>query len=112
VASFLLKLKLQAELTLKIMTKAEVISKISKETGFDNEDVSNTFESFLDVIKDSMQDGNEIFIRGFGSFIIKKRAEKKARDIVRNSIVIIPEHYVPSFRPSKEFKTLVKKGKK
>jgi DNA-binding protein HU-beta len=94
------------------MTKAEVINEIAKNTGFDSEDISVAFESFLQVIKDSMTDGNEIFIRGFGSFIIKKRATKKARDLVRNSIVVIPEHYIPSFRPSKEFKALVRNGKK
>ncbi len=94
------------------MTKADLVKEVIEKTGYDQQEVSDALESLVEVIKDSMKDGNEIFIRGFGSFIIKKRATKKARDLVRNSIVVIPEHYIPFFRPSKEFKAAVKKGNK
>jgi DNA-binding protein HU-beta len=94
------------------MTKAEVISKIIEETGIDRSEVSAAIESLLEVIKDSMADGNEIFIRGFGSFIIKKRARKTARHIRKDTAMIVPEHYIPQFRPSPEFVEKIKTSKK
>ena len=68
-------------------------------------------ESFLVVMKDSMAEGNDIFIRGFRSFIIKKRAEKLARNITKKTAVLVPEHYIPQFRPSPDFKEIIKNSK-
>ncbi len=94
------------------MTKAEVISKISDQTGIDKADVQVTVEALFSVIKNSMSDGENIYVRGFGSFINKKRAKKIARNISKNTAIVIDEHYVPSFKPSKVFIEKVKKSDK
>jgi len=94
------------------MTKADVISVISKETKIDKAEVTSIVESFMEVIKLSMTDGNDIFIRGFGSFVNKKKAQKVGRVITRNTPIIIPERFVPTFKPCKEFKEQIKKSKK
>jgi DNA-binding protein HU-beta len=94
------------------MTKAEVISQIIKKTDIDKEEVSQCLETFISVIKDSMAEGNNIYIRGFGSFINKKRARKVARDMTRNISVVVEEHFIPKFLPGKEFKESIKKSKK
>ena len=85
------------------MTKADVINAINKETGIDKSDVQATVEAFFSVVKTSMADGQNIYVRGFGSFINKKRAKKIARNISTNTAIVIEEHYVPSFKPSKLF---------
>lgn len=85
------------------MTKAEVISEISEKTGIPKEDVSVTVEAFFSIVKNSMADGNNIYIRGFGSFINKKRKKKIARNISKNTAIVIDEHFIPSFKPSKVF---------
>lgn len=85
------------------MTKAEVVSEIAEKTGIDKADVHSTMEAFFNVVKNSMSEGNNIYIRGFGSFVNKKRARKVARNITKNTAMIIEEHYVPSFKPSKHF---------
>lgn len=90
------------------MTKAEVISEISDKTGINRADVHATVEAFFKVVKDNMTEGNNIYVRGFGSFVVKKRAKKVARNISKNTAIIIDEHYVPSFKPSKEFIKQVK----
>ena len=90
------------------MTKAEVIAQISADTGIEKVNVQATVESFVDVVKNSMVEGENVYVRGFGSFIVKKRAEKTARNISKNTAIIIPEHYVPSFKPSKSFVEKVK----
>lgn len=92
------------------MTKAEVIAEISNRTGVDKSDVSVTLEAFFKVVKNSMVEGENIYIRGFGSFIIKKRAQKIGRNISKNEAVVIPEHFVPSFRPASSFVDKVKAG--
>ena len=85
------------------MTKAEVITQIADQTGIDKADVQETVEAFFSVIKNSMANGENIYVRGFGSFINKKRAKKVARNISKNTAIVIDEHYVPSFKPSKVF---------
>lgn len=90
------------------MTKAEVIAKISDKTGIDKLTVSDTLEAFFVTVKDTLVEGDAIYVRGFGSFINKKRAAKKARNISEETTVMVPEHYVPSFKPAKEFLESVK----
>ena len=90
------------------MTKAEVISQIADKTGIDKSDVATTVEALFSVIKSSMSEGENIYVRGFGSFINKKRAKKIARNISKNTAIIIDEHFVPSFKPSKVFVEKIK----
>ena len=85
------------------MTKAEIIAEIAAKTGIEKVDVQETVESFFKVIKGSLQEGENVYVRGFGSFIVKKRAKKTARNISKNTAIIIPEHFVPSFKPAKTF---------
>src|ERR1700761_2151646 len=94
------------------MTKAEVINEIAEKTGIDKADVTATVEAFFSVVKNSMAEGNNIYVRGFGSFINKKKARKIARNISKNTAVIIEEHYAPKFKPSPEFVEIIKKSKK
>lgn len=94
------------------MTKAEVISKIADKTGIQKDDVTQTVEAFFKVVKDSMADGDNIYVRGFGSFINKKRAKKIARNISKNTAIVIDEHYIPAFKPSKVFIEKIKSSKK
>lgn len=90
------------------MTKADVITEIAEKTGIDKADVQVTIEAFFTVVKNSMADGENIYVRGFGSFINKKRAQKIARNISKNTAMVIDEHYVPSFKPSKIFTEKIK----
>lgn len=90
------------------MTKADVIAQISDKTGVDKADVQQTLETFFTVVKDSLADGENLYVRGFGSFINKKRARKVARNISKGESMIIDEHYVPSFKPAKVFVEQVK----
>lgn len=90
------------------MTKAEVIAEIAEKTGIEKSDVSASIEAFFTVVKNSMASGDNIYVRGFGSFINKKRAKKVARNISKNTAIIIDEHYIPSFKPAKEFVQKVK----
>lgn len=85
------------------MTKSEIVSAISAKTGLDRKDVLDIVEAFMVTVKDSMAGGEEVFLRGFGSFIIKQRAEKTARDISKNTTIIVPAHNIPAFKPAKEF---------
>lgn len=94
------------------MTKAEVISEVAEKTGVDKADVSSAVEAFFNVVKNSMAEGNNIYVRGFGSFINKKRAKKVARNISKNTAIIIDEHYIPSFKPAKVFVEKIKTSKK
>lgn len=94
------------------MTKAEVINEIADKTGIDKADVSASVEAFFTVIKDNMAEGENVYVRGFGSFINKKRAKKVARNISKNTAIIIDEHYVPAFKPSKMFIEKIKTSKK
>jgi DNA-binding protein HU-beta len=86
------------------MTKAEIINKIATETGVAKKDVSMTVEAFMEVIKQSLLEQKEnVYLRGFGSFIVKHRAEKTARNISKNTTIVIPAHDFPSFKPAKSF---------
>ena len=90
------------------MTKAELAKEIASKTGLEKKDVVVIIESLMDTIKTSMAEGEEVFLRGFGSFIIKHRANKTARNISKNTTVIVPAHDIPAFRPTKEFLEQVK----
>lgn len=94
------------------MTKAEVISEISEKTGIDKADVQVTVEAFFSVVKNSMANGENIYVRGFGSFVNKRRARKIARNISKNTAIVIEEHYIPSFKPSKTFIEKIKNSEK
>ncbi|WP_256010739.1 HU family DNA-binding protein [Desertivirga xinjiangensis] len=92
------------------MTKAEIIAEISGKTGIEKLDVQEAVEAFFKVVKNSMVQGENVYVRGFGSFVVKKRATKTARNISKNTAIIIPEHFVPSFKPAKVFVEKVKNG--
>lgn len=90
------------------MRKAELVNIISEKTGVPKVDVLVTIETFFNEIKDTLSEGNNVYIRGFGSFVIKKRARKIGRHIKKNVAIEIPEHYIPSFKPAKVFVDQVK----
>ncbi len=92
------------------MTKAEVIAEISNKTGIDKGDVQATVEAFFSVVKSNMAQGENIYVRGFGSFVNKKRAKKIGRNISKNEAIVIDEHFIPSFKPSKIFLEMIKKS--
>ncbi len=85
------------------MTKADIVNEISKNTGIDKQNVLITVEAFMDVVKNSLAKEENVYLRGFGSFIVKKRAQKTARNISKNTTLIIPEHNIPAFKPAKTF---------
>lgn len=93
----------------KIMTKAEIASEIAKTTGIDKAAVVTVIEQFMSVVKDSLAHGENVYLRGFGSFIVKTRAEKTARNISKNTTLIIPAHNIPAFKPADSFKDEVAK---
>lgn len=90
------------------MTKAEIVNDISKKTGIDKATVLTTVEAFMSSVKGSIENGENVYLRGFGSFILKKRAKKTARNISKNTTIIIPEHNIPAFKPAKTFINSVK----
>ncbi len=90
------------------MTKADIVNEISRATGIEKAAVQTTVEAFMEAIKGSVIDGKNVYLRGFGSFVVKKRAEKTARNISKNVTIKIPEHFIPSFKPSKSFVNQVK----
>lgn len=92
------------------MTKAELVNEISKNTGIDKTTVLTTVESFMDIVKDALTKDENVYLRGFGSFIVKPRAQKTARNISKNTTIIIPAHNIPAFKPSKTFVSKVKKA--
>ena len=92
------------------MTRSDIISEIAKETGIDKITVRKIVESFMETVKESLAREKNVYLRGFGSFIIKKRARKVARNIRKNTTIIIPEHFIPFFKPSKSFIDKVKKS--
>lgn len=94
------------------MTKADIINEIAEKTGVDKADVTASVEAFFSVVKYNMSNGHNIYIRGFGSFINKKRKKKIARNISRNTALVIDEHYVPSFKPAKIFVNKIKSSEK
>lgn len=90
------------------MTKAEIVNEIANKTGIEKVAVQAVVESFMETVKDTMVDGENVYLRGFGSFIIKKRAEKTGRNISKNTTIIIPAHNIPAFKPAKTFVSEVK----
>ena len=90
------------------MTEAEIVNDISKKTGIDKATVLTTVEAFMSSVKGSIENGENVYLRGFGSFILKKRAKKTARNISKNTTIIIPEHNIPAFKPAKTFVNSVK----
>ena len=93
------------------MTKADIVNEISKNTGIDKATVLTTVEAFMEVVKLSLSKDENVYLRGFGSFIIKERAEKTARNISKNQTIVIPAHKIPAFKPCKTFVNAVKKIK-
>lgn len=91
------------------MTKADIVNEISKSTGIPKADVLRTVEAFMDIIKTSLSNEENVYLRGFGSFIVKKRAQKTARNISKKTTIIIPAHNIPAFKPAKTFNLSVKK---
>lgn len=90
------------------MTKADIVAGIAEETGLEKMEVSKAVESFMTSIKSSLASGENVYLRGFGSFIVKERAEKTGRNISKNTTIIIPAHNIPSFKPAKTFVEEVK----
>lgn len=93
------------------MTKAELVNEISKSTGIDKAIVLDTVEKFMEVVKDSLVEGENVYLRGFGSFIVKERAQKTARNISKNQTITIEAHNIPAFKPAKTFVEDVKNHK-
>ena len=85
------------------MTKADIVNEIAKSTGVEKIQVQAIVEAFMESVKGAMINGENVYLRGFGSFIIKKRATKVARNISKNTTITIPEHNIPAFKPSKSF---------
>ncbi|MDD4372394.1 MAG: integration host factor subunit beta [Bacteroidales bacterium] len=94
------------------MTKAEIVADIANKTGVEKVAVQAVVESFMDVVKNAMVNGENVYLRGFGSFTIKRRAEKTGRNISKNTTIIIPAHNIPAFKPAKTFVNEVKGGVK
>lgn len=89
------------------MTKADLVADISLKTGVDKATALVAVEAFMETIKETMINGENVYLRGFGSFILKKRATKTARNISKNTSLIVPEHNIPAFKPAKTFNTAV-----
>ena len=90
------------------MTKAEIVANISDKSGIEKADVLRVVEDFMVEVKDSLNSGNNVYLRGFGSFVVKERAEKTGRNISKNTTIIIPAHNIPAFKPAKTFVGRVK----
>ena len=90
------------------MTKAEIVNEVAKTTGYEKTQVLAIIEEFTNVVKGSLVAGNPVYLRGFGSFIIKHRAQKAARNITRKTTITIPAHDIPAFKPAKSFASAVK----
>ncbi len=94
------------------MTKAEIVSDIADKTGLEKVEIQVVVEAFMNEVKDSLASGENVYLRGFGSFIVKKRAEKTGRNISKNTTIVIPAHNIPAFKPAKTFVEKVKKNVK
>jgi DNA-binding protein HU-beta len=91
------------------MTKAEIVADIANKTGIEKVAVQAAVETFMESVKISLSKGDNVYLRGFGSFIIKKRAQKTGRNISKNTTILIPAHNIPAFKPAKVFSNAVKK---
>lgn len=94
------------------MTKNDIVNQIAVRTGIEKIAVQATVEAFMKSVKNSLSEGKNVYLRGFGSFIVKKRAEKTGRNISKNTTIIIPAHKIPAFKPAKTFVEKVKKNLK
>ena len=94
------------------MTKADIVSSISEAKGVEKAEAQAVVEAFMEEVKKSLESGKNVYLRGFGSFIIKRRAEKTGRNISKNTTINIPAHNIPAFKPSKVFVEAVKKSVK
>ena len=94
------------------MTKADIVAEIAEKTGLEKIDVQTTVEAFMGEVKSSLETGKNVYLRGFGSCIVKERAEKTGRNISKNTTIIIPAHNIPSFKPAKVFMEGVKSNVK
>ncbi|MBP5541138.1 MAG: integration host factor subunit beta [Bacteroidales bacterium] len=94
------------------MTKAEIVADIAQKTGIEKVAIQATVEEFMSVVKEALARNENVYLRGFGSFITKKRAEKTGRNISKKTTIIIPAHYIPAFKPAKTFVNDVKKNVK
>ncbi|MBQ7763100.1 MAG: integration host factor subunit beta [Flavobacteriales bacterium] len=92
------------------MTKADIVARISEAKGVEKAEVQATVEAFMEEVKKALESGNNVYLRGFGSFIIKRRAEKTGRNISKNTTIKIPAHNIPAFKPSKVFVDVVKES--
>ena len=90
------------------MTKADIVSEIAKGTGAEKAQVQTIVEAFMESIKCALESNNNVYLCGFGSFIVKKRAQKVARNISKNTTITIPEHNIPAFKPAKSFAAKLK----
>ena len=90
------------------MTKADIVTEIAKKTGVEKVQIQAIVETFMEEVENSLSRGENVYLRGFGSFIVKTRAEKVARNISKNTTITIPEHNIPAFKPSKSFVAKVK----
>ncbi len=90
------------------MTKADIVNEVAKATGLEKMTVQNVVEAFMDSVKGSLAKDKNVYLRGFGSFIVKKRAKKTARNISQNKTIVIPAHNIPAFKPAKVFMAKVK----
>jgi len=93
------------------MTKAEIVSEISNKTGLEKQAVQTVVETFMNSVKGALAKNENVYLRGFGSFIVKQRAQKTARNISKKTTIVIPAHKIPSFKPCKTFVNVVKKIK-
>ena len=91
------------------MTKLELAISIMKRTGFDKKDIIFILNEMMETVKTNVAKGENIYLRGFGNFIVKKRAAKRARNVTKHTSVMVPAHNVPVFKPAKIFKEAVKK---
>lgn len=92
------------------MTKADIVANISEKLGLEKNEVQATVETFMDEVKNSLEAGDNVYLRGFGSFIVKTRAEKTGRNISKNTTIKIPAHNIPAFKPAKIFVEGVKQN--
>jgi DNA-binding protein HU-beta len=90
------------------MTKADIVADIAEETGLERVEALKAVEAFMNSVKSSLSKGQNVYLRGFGSFVVKERAEKTGRNISENTAIIIPAHNIPSFKPAKTFVEEVK----
>ena len=90
------------------MTKADIVRQVSENTGIDKKEVGAVIESFMENVRESLCKNKNVYLRGFGSFIVKRRASKVARNISKQTTIVIPAHSIPSFKPSKIFRESIK----